>query len=187
MLYRLKRVVSLPFSLLYAKLRPVAFARRIGVNIKGRVKIYGSSYEMFSSEPFLVTLGDNVFISADALFVCHDGGVLPFRELEPELDVAAPIVVGDNVFIGTRAVILKGVNIGNNCIIGACALVTRDVADGTIVAGNPARVVRTTDQYLINARKNSLHIGHLPPDQKIKKYKSLFPRRGQERKNEERL
>lgn len=175
MLYRLRRAVSLPFSLLQAKLRPVAFARRIGVNIKGRVKIYGSSYEMFSSEPFLVTLGDNVFISADALFVCHDGGVLPFREAEPELDIAAPIVVGDNVFIGTRAVILKGVTIGNNCVVGACALVTRDVEDGTIVAGNPARVVRRTSDYLENVRKNSLAIGHLSPDEKISRYKEIFP------------
>lgn len=54
----------------------------------------------------------------------------------------APIVIGDNVFIGTGAFILKGVTIGNNSVVGAASVVTRDVPANSIVAGNPARVVR---------------------------------------------
>lgn len=58
-------------------------------------------------------------------------------------DIAvAPIVVGNNVFIGTGAFILKGVTIGDNSVIGAGSVVTRDVPANTIAAGNPARVVR---------------------------------------------
>lgn len=172
--YRLGRVLSFPVNFAQARLKPVAYARRIGVNIKGAVTIYGSSYKMFSSEPYLVTLGDNVFISLDAQFICHDGGVLPFRREEPTLDLAAPIVIGDNTFIGTGAVILKGVNVGRNCIIGAFAVVTRDVPDGHIVAGNPAKFIKTTEDYLENARRISLEIGHLDPKTKAKAYKRIF-------------
>jgi len=55
---------------------------------------------------------------------------------------ARPIVIGRSVFIGTRAIILKGVTIGDNAVIGAGSVVTKDVPAGAVVAGNPARVVR---------------------------------------------
>lgn len=174
MLSRLKRVLLFPFNVTIARFFPVRHARSRGVNIKGRVTIYGSSYMMFSAEPYLVTLEDNVFISVGAKFVCHDGGVLPFRKDIPDLDLAAPIHVKSNTFIGMDAIILKGVTIGENCIVGAGAVVTRSVPDGAIVAGNPAKVVRQTKDYLENAEKNSLKIGHLPEAEKHRMYKKIF-------------
>jgi len=51
--------------------------------------------------------------------------------------------IGDRCFIATRALILPGVKIGNECIVGAGSVVTKDVPDNTIVAGNPAKVIRT--------------------------------------------
>lgn len=174
MLYRAKRMLRLPFALLHAKLSPVSYARSQGVTIRGSLVIYGSSYKMFSSEPFLVTLGDNVFISGDVKFICHDGGVLPFRKRYPTLDLAAPIVVGDNCFIGMGATILKGVTIGQNCIVGAHAVVTKDVPDGSIVAGNPARIVRQTEDYIQRGLTQSLEIGHLSGDEKEREYRRIF-------------
>ncbi len=174
MLYRLKRLIRFPVSVLQAKLSPVKFAAKIGVIMKGKVTIYGSSYEMFSSEPFLVTLHDNIFISVGAKFICHDGGVLPFRKENPSLDLAAPIVVKNNCFIGAGAVILKGVTIGENCIIAANAVVTKDVPDGTIVGGNPAQFIKNTADYIEKARKDSLEIGHILGDAKIREYKRIF-------------
>ena len=53
-----------------------------------------------------------------------------------------PIVIGDDVFIGARCIITKGVTIGNGAVIGAGSVVTRDVPPNTIVAGNPARIVK---------------------------------------------
>lgn len=59
------------------------------------------------------------------------------------LDIASlPVVVEDNVFIGTGAIILKGVRIGKNSVIGAGAVVTNDVPPDSIAAGNPAKVIR---------------------------------------------
>ncbi len=54
----------------------------------------------------------------------------------------APIIIGDNVWVGTRAVILKGVTIGGGAIVAAGAVVTKDVPPRTIVGGNPAHVIR---------------------------------------------
>ena len=142
--------------------------------MKGKVTIYGSSYEMFSAEPFLVTLHDNIFISVGARFICHDGGVLPFRKDIPTLDLAAPIVVKSNCFIGAGAVIMKGVTIGENCIVAAHAVVTKDVPDGSIVGGNPAKLIKTTAEYLEQAKKNSLGIGHMYGDEKLREYKRIF-------------
>jgi acetyltransferase-like isoleucine patch superfamily enzyme len=174
MFYRIKRLIAWPYNVIYARLFPVAYARRIGVKIEGNVTIYGSSYEMFSTEPYLVTLKENVYISVGAKFICHDGGVLPFRKMHPKLDLAAPIVVGDNTFVGMGAIILKGVTIGQNCIVGAFSVVSKNVEDGTIVAGNPARFVKKTDDYIENALTNSLEIGDLAGDVKDKRYREIF-------------
>lgn len=52
------------------------------------------------------------------------------------------MIVGDNVWIGNRAIVLPGVTIGDGAVVGAGSVVTRDVPARTVVAGNPARVVR---------------------------------------------
>jgi len=60
----------------------------------------------------------------------------------PETRLGAPIVIEDNVWIGTRAIILKGVTIGEGSVVGAGAVVTRSVPPGVLVGGVPARVIR---------------------------------------------
>tara|TARA_R110002094_G_scaffold7498_36_gene16863 strand:+ start:4199 stop:4735 length:537 start_codon:yes stop_codon:yes gene_type:complete len=171
---RLLKIFTAPANILYAALYPVSYARKIGVNIRGRVTIYGSSYTMFSSEPYLVTLGDNVYISIGASFVCHDGATLPFRKNIPDLELAGEITIGDNIFIGKGALILPGVTIGNNCVIGANSVVTKSFPDGSIIAGNPARVIRRTEVFLQRAEQRSLKIGHLTGREKILAYKKIF-------------
>ena len=158
----------------FAKLYPVEYAKIVGVKMHGKVTIYGSSYLTFSAEPYLVTLGDNVFISLQVRFICHDGSTLPFRKQIPDLDIAKRITVGSNVFFGLGACILPGVTIGDNCIIAAYAVVTKDVPSGSIVGGNPARIIKTWDEYLEKARGDSLHIGHLYGREKVLAYKKIF-------------
>ena len=64
------------------------------------------------------------------------------RPPRPKLKTA-PVKIGDNVWIGMNAVILKGVIIGDNSVVAAGAVVTKSIAPNTIVAGNPAIVVKT--------------------------------------------
>ena len=70
-----------------------------------------------------------------------------FHELAPdrrdEPGKSAPILIGDNVWIGSRVMILKGVSIGKDAVIAAGSVVTKDVPQGSIVAGVPARQVGT--------------------------------------------
>ena len=62
------------------------------------------------------------------------------------LEVAKPIVIEDNVWIGGGAILLPGVRIGRNAVVGAGAVVTKSVPANTVVAGNPARVIREIEQ-----------------------------------------
>lgn len=61
---------------------------------------------------------------------------------DPSLPLrTAPIIVGEHAFVGARAFILPGIAIGERAVVGACAVVTRDVKPGVVVAGNPAREI----------------------------------------------
>ena len=119
-----------------------------GISVMGDVS--------FGSEPYLITLEDNVRISFGVSFVTHDGGTWAFRDQEGYGDVIkyGKIRVGERTFIGCNSTILPGVTIGKRCIIGAGSVVTKDVPDGTVVAGVPARVVMTTGEYAQKCQNN---------------------------------
>lgn len=103
----------------------------------------------FGSEPYLITLEDNVRISRNVSFMTHDGGTWAFRHEEPYLNVNrfGKIVVGEYSFIGANAMILPNVRIGKHCVIGAGSIVTKSVPDYSVVAGVPARVISETYSY----------------------------------------
>ena len=84
-----------------------------------------------------ISIGEDALIAAYATIRDHDHSV-EFGRPREDLTMA-PVTIGDNVWIGTKASILKGVCIGSNAVIGAHALVNSDVADGPKVGGIPAR------------------------------------------------
>lgn len=88
-----------------------------------------------------VTFGDNVFIAPDCVFSTA-GHPLDAEQRNKGLEIALPITVGDNVWIGTQVSVLPGVTIGSNTVIGAGSVVNRDIPDGVIAAGNPCKVIR---------------------------------------------
>lgn len=135
---------------------PVAYAKSLGVRVGRNVRIIGMDDRTFGSEPYLIEIGDHVTITGQVQFVTHDGGVWVFREREPDIEVMKPIVVGNNVFIGLRTIILPGVTIGSDVVIGAGSIVTNDIPAGSVAVGSPARVVSRIENYRKRLEPNVL-------------------------------
>jgi len=171
---RVAGVVRFILNQIHAKLDPLGYARSIGVQIGKNVHFYGMPPGMFGTEPWLIKIGDGVHITSGCQFVTHDGGTLILRSEVPDLELTAPIVIGNDVYIGMRTIILPGVTIGNRCIIGAGSVVTRSIPDNTVAAGVPARVIKSTDEYLESAKARSLKLGHLRAEEKARALKAHF-------------
>lgn len=88
-----------------------------------------------------VSFGDNVFIAPNCVFSTA-GHPVDAGQRAQGLEIALPITVGDNVWIGANTAVLPGVSIGSNTVIGAGSVVNRDIPDGVIAAGVPCRVIR---------------------------------------------
>lgn len=94
----------------------------------------------------LIEVGADCLIGSEVMIQDHDGhSVHPLRRRTSD-GKPAKVHVGRNVWIGARAIILKGVTIGDDSVIGAASVVTKDVPAGVIVAGNPAQVIKQIDK-----------------------------------------
>lgn len=91
-----------------------------------------------------VTFGDNVFIAPSCGFYTA-GHPLDAERRNKGLEYARPITIGNNVWIGAQVAVLPGVTIGDNCVIGAGSVVTKDIPAGVVAAGNPCKVLKTID------------------------------------------
>lgn len=91
-----------------------------------------------------IKIGKNTLIGSNVTILDSD-----FHSIAPEsrkvngMQKFAPIVIGENVFIGDRVIILKGVKIGNDSVVAAGSIVIKDVPERSVVAGNPARIVKS--------------------------------------------
>lgn len=91
-----------------------------------------------------LTFGDNVVVCRGVTILCHDASTLIWGVP----DKFKGVKVGSNVFIGQEAIILRGVTIGDNVVIGAGSVVTKDVPSGSVYAGNPAKFIKSIEEYL---------------------------------------
>lgn len=85
-----------------------------------------------------ISIGNNVAIARDVIIRDTDAHMV----LDGRNKTSKEVIIGDNVWIGTRAIIMKGVHIGNGAIVAAGSVVTKDVPSNTIVAGVPAKIIR---------------------------------------------
>lgn len=111
----------------------------------------------FGTEPYLISMGNNVRITKGVRFITHDGSLWVPRNLglvDKKADFFGKIVIGNNVNIGWDAIIMPGVQIGDNCIIAAGAIVTKNVPDNSVAVGIPARVLESVQEYA-HKKKNS--------------------------------
>jgi maltose O-acetyltransferase len=104
----------------------------------------------FSNNVSIVAMGriavgdDCLFGDQVALYDCD------FHEIDPQhrnrsAGPVLPVTIGNNVWLGSRAMILKGVTIGDNSVVAAMSVVNQSIPDNCVAAGNPARVIRTIE------------------------------------------
>ena len=130
---------------------PIGYYRKIGIKIGEDCEIRTS---ILSSEPYLISIGNHVRINSGVDLVTHDGGAWVLRNLpslsddnKQNITLFGQIIIGNNVHIGSNAMIMPNVTIGDNCIIGCGAIVTKDVPDNSVVAGVPARYIESIEEY----------------------------------------
>lgn len=162
-------------SSIYEKLLPQReypkYLRKKGMVIGENCEIYKGAN--FGSEPYLITVGNHVRINAGVHIITHDGGMWVLRSEKAGFgkkyqyaDKFGKVVIGDNVHIGTNAIIMPGVTIGDNAIIGCGAVVTHDVEANTIVAGIPARFIETLQDYAKKHENSVVYTKHMSGKEK---------------------
>lgn len=141
---------------------PVSYWRKKGVRIGNNCEVQPKVD--FGSEPFLISIGNCVRINNGVQFITHDGGVWVIRHLDKDyqdFDLFGAIIIGNNVHIGNNSIIMPGVTIGDNCIIGCGAIVTKSIPENSIAVGIPARVIESIDDYKFK------HISHFVRTKKM--------------------
>ena len=135
----------------------VSKMRKEGMKIGEGTHIFSN---IAPSEPYLVSIGRNCTISTEVLFLTHDASVGLYRgDRNSKSDVCGAITIGDNCFIGNRAIILYGVHIPDNTIIAAGSVVTKSLDEpGYIIGGNPAREIGRVDDFIEKNEKYFLSL-----------------------------
>lgn len=128
----------------------VEYLRRKGVQIgEGTVFFSPSTIVVDDNRPYLVKIGSRCKITAGVTILAHDYSISVLRPTFHFItnDSTAQTVIGDNCFLGIRSVIMGGVKLGNNVIVATGAVVTKDVPDNSVVAGVPAKVISTLEDF----------------------------------------
>lgn len=131
----------------YFLLPPKEYARFIGVKIGDNNLIKKCHW---SSEPYLIKVGSNCQFTNCQIFTHGGGNVV--RQWDSDFDVFGKVEIGDYVYLGTNSLIMPGVTIGNNVLVAAGSVVTKSIPSGVVVAGNPARIICTVDEYYVKNR-----------------------------------
>lgn len=139
----------------FSKIKKRTKKDQVELLIKHGLKV-GSNFNMYGNcidfgHCFLVEIGNDVTIT-NCTILAHDASI----KKQTGYSKVGKVIIGDRCFIGWGSIILPNVKIGNDVIVGAGAVVTKDVPNNSIVAGNPAKVIGNTQDYIAK-HKNSIN------------------------------
>lgn len=151
----------------------IRYLRRQGMKIGENCHLNTMS---FSTEPYLIEIGNHCAIAAGTDFITHDGAIWCFRKELNNADVFGKIKIGNNVFIGNNSTILPNTIIGDNCIVGAGSVVRGKFPDNSVIVGNPAKAVlkMNVQKFLYLQNPGFLQIQNLSDPEKAKIIKRHF-------------
>lgn len=141
---------------------PKKYAKFIGVKFGKNCLIATKNW---SSEPYLIEIGDNVQVTHNVSIHTH-GGSHVARKMIPDFDMFGKVIIKDGAYIGAYAQIMPGVTIGEGSLIAAGSIVTKSVPAGVVVAGNPARFICTVEEYIERNKKYNVGTKGLSYDAK---------------------
>lgn len=128
------------------------YARFIGVNL-GYNCLIGKSH--WSTEPYLITVGNNVQLTNCKIHT-HGGGQVLRLEM-PDFDCFGKVIIEDYAYIGTNSQIMPGVTIGRGSLVAAGSIVTKSIPAEVVVGGNPARILCTVAEFKHKNSKFNTH------------------------------
>lgn len=167
-----KKLISNVIFRFSGQKRKIGYYRKQGVKIGKELRLTG--VPDFGSEPYLITIGDNVTVTQNVVFHTHDGGVGLFRKEYPGINVFGKIILGNNVFIGSNVIIMPGVTVGNNVVIGAGSIVTKDIPSDSVAVGSPAKVLKSLEEYKESSLKAAVYIKSTDPNDRKKEILEKF-------------
>lgn len=141
------------------------YARHIGVTI-GKNCVINTRH--WSTEPYLIKIGDNVALTEGVSIHTHGGGRV-VRKDHPDFDVFGKVVIEDWAYIGAFSQIMPGVTIGEGALVAAGSVVTKSVAPHTVVGGNPARYICTTEEFYEKNKRFNMNTKGLSAEAKKEK------------------
>jgi acetyltransferase-like isoleucine patch superfamily enzyme len=167
-----RRIYEMLLEITDNKEKRINYLRKKGIKIGQDCEIRTMS---FSTEPYLIEIGNRVRIASGTQFITHDGSIMCFRD-DLKGGLFGKIKIGNNVFIGMNCIVLLNTTIGDNCIIGAGSVVRGHFAENSIIIGNPAKVVSNITIQKMFFRNNSgfLKTNNLSESEKDKIVKRHF-------------
>jgi acetyltransferase-like isoleucine patch superfamily enzyme len=151
----------------------IRYLRKQGMKIGEGCRLNTMS---FSTEPYLIEIGNHVAIAGGTEIITHDGAIWSFEQDFPNADVFGKVKIGNNVFIGDNCTILPNTIIGDNCVVGAGSVVRGRFPENSVIVGNPAKVVLKTSmqKFLYTQNQGLLKTANIPDNQKAKILKKHF-------------
>lgn len=154
----------------------IDYLRGLGIKIGthchiGKPKTLAIDY----TRPYLIEIGNNVRMNNGFTLLTHDFATSVLtNKYGVFLPSSGKVKIGNNVYFAQKCTVMKGVTIGDNCIIGYGSLITKDIPSNSVVAGSPARVICTLEEYYekrkVKALEESLAVAN-----EIEKYYKRKP------------
>lgn len=148
-MYMIKRIIFKFFPQFMKSEDYIEYLHKKGIKIGKGTHFFGpANTEIDIQRPWMISIGEYCKITNGVKILCHDYSRSVLRRVYGEvIGEAKNTIIGNNVFVGVNSVILMGSEIGDNVIIGAGSVVSGKIPSNVVIAGNPAKVIRTLQEH----------------------------------------